>query len=52
MMSSEAMSVSTITGRVVGAVEPALFGRATYLAAVGLAGLTVVSRRLGRLLLS
>jgi hypothetical protein len=35
-----------------GAVGPALTGRAANLALVGVAGLSVVSRRLGKLLLS
>ncbi len=44
--------IEIVRGLMLGAVEPALLGRAAYLAAVGLAGLTVVSRRLGKLLLS
>lgn len=35
-----------------GAVGPALLGRAAYLAILGTVGLAVSSRRLGRLLLS
>ena len=44
--------IEIVRGLMLGAVGPELIGRAAYLAAVGLAGLTVVSRRLGRLLLS
>ena len=44
--------IEIIRGLMLGTVEPALIGRAAYLAAVGLAGLTIVSRRFGKLLLS
>jgi lipooligosaccharide transport system permease protein len=44
--------IEIVRGLMLGAVEPALLGRAAYLALVGVAGLTVVSRRLGKLLLS
>jgi lipooligosaccharide transport system permease protein len=44
--------IEIVRGLMLGAVEPALIGRAVYLALVGVAGLSVVSRRLGKLLLS
>jgi lipooligosaccharide transport system permease protein len=44
--------IEIVRGLMLGAVEPALIGRAAYLALVGIIGLTLVSRRLGKLLLS
>ena len=44
--------IEIVRGLMLGTVEPALLGRAAYLAILGTAGLAVASRRLGRLLLS
>jgi lipooligosaccharide transport system permease protein len=44
--------IEIVRGLMLGAVEPALIGRAAYLALVGIVGLSIVSRRLGKLLLS
>jgi lipooligosaccharide transport system permease protein len=44
--------IEIIRGLMLGAVGPALLGRAAYLAAIGAIGLAVSSRRLGRLLAS
>jgi len=44
--------IEIVRGLMLGAVEPALLGRAAYLAAVGLVGLGIASRRLGGLLTS
>jgi lipooligosaccharide transport system permease protein len=44
--------IEIVRGLMLGAVEPALLGRAAYLAAVGAVGLAISARRLGRLLLS
>ena len=44
--------VEIVRGLMLGAVEPALLGRAAYLAVVGVVGLAISSRRLGRMLLS
>jgi len=44
--------IEIVRGLMLGAVEPALLGRAGYLAIVGTVGLAVSSRRLGKMLLS
>ena len=44
--------IEIVRGLVLGSVEPALFGRAAYLAIVGAVGLAVSSRQLGKMLLS
>lgn len=44
--------IEIIRGLMLGTVESALFGRGSYLALLGMAVLVVVSRRLGRLVLS
>jgi lipooligosaccharide transport system permease protein len=44
--------IEIVRGLTLGAVGPALLGRAAYLAIVGVVGLAISSRRLGRLLLS
>ena len=44
--------IEIVRGMTLGAVDPALLGRAGYLAVVGAVGLAVASRRLGKLLLS
>ena len=44
--------IEIVRGLMLGTVEPALIGRAAYLAVVGAVGLAIASRRLGRLLLS
>lgn len=44
--------IEIVRGLMLGTVEPALIGRAAYLAIVGAVGLAIASRRLGRLLLA
>jgi lipooligosaccharide transport system permease protein len=44
--------IEIVRGLMLGAVGPALLGRAAYLAIVGAAGPAISARRLGRLLLS
>jgi lipooligosaccharide transport system permease protein len=44
--------IEIVRGLMLGAVEPALLGRAAYLALLGAVGLAIASRRLGRMLLS
>jgi lipooligosaccharide transport system permease protein len=44
--------IEIVRGLMLGTVEPALLGRAAYLAILGAVGLAIASRRLGRLLLA
>jgi lipooligosaccharide transport system permease protein len=44
--------IEIVRGLMLGAVGPALLGRAAYLAIVGAVGLAIASRRLDRMLLS
>lgn len=44
--------IEIVRGLMLGMVEPALLGRAAYLAIVGAVGLAISSRRLGKMLLS